>query len=97
MICRLCAQGRSFFSEDNHQQHFEPFLPVYRMRVSSRHDDGFAAVQFIRFAVDGHLPTPSRQAASAPPDLRALISSPLSNEKSVTLSALFCASVLLTT
>ena len=43
-------------------------------------------------------PSPSRQLTKAsPPEAWVLISSPLSKEKSVTLTALFCASVRLTT
>ena len=46
----------SFFSENHHEQHFEPLLPINRVRVSGGHHNAFACLQRIRFAVDGDAP-----------------------------------------
>ena len=65
----------------NNQQHLELLLPVDRVGMPRGHHDGVALVQLVGNAVD-------RDAADA---VQA------GDEKSVTLSASFCATVRLTT
>ena len=82
---------------DNEKQ-FELFLRVDRARMPLGHDDRLAFVQSVRLAVDRDAADAVRaDHERAPPEECVPISSSLSNENSVTLSASFCANVQLTT
>ena len=82
----------------NNQQHLELLLPVDRVGMPRGHHDGVALVQLVGNAVDRDA-ADTVQAGDervAAGGVRADLTS-LSKEKSVTLSASFCASVRLTT
>ena len=86
-------------SKYHNQQHFEPLLSEHRVGMAGGHEDGLALVEDVLHAVHGDAPlavqTQHQRVAAGlvGADLLSLVS----KANSVTLTASFCASVLLTT
>lgn len=82
----------------DNQQHFKVFFAVYGMGMFGRHNDGLPFLQFIYFIVNGNC------AHAVQTDHKGIAVRlvgadlfPLGKRNKVTLTALFCTSVLLTT
>ena len=101
MLPYFARHINNWFKKDTLEYHYQKHLillfAIHCMRMFCRHDDGFAFVEFVFYAVDGDF-TGSVEAGdeASPPDSWVLISSPLSKANKVMLTDSFCTSVLLT-